>query len=209
MWFDCDSTLSRIEGIDELCRDLEPEARAEVLALTRAAMNGDVELADVYGRRLEIVRPTREAVDVVGRLYGEHAVPGVAEVVAALRARGVRVVVVSGGLRPAVEPFARSLGLGPADVFAVDVTFDAEGNYAGFDATHPLARNRGKVEVLAQLREEGGPVLFVGDGVTDLEAAEVVDTFVGYGGVVRRPVVERAAAIYRLDPDLAFVLDMV
>ena len=37
--FDCDSTLSSIEGIDELARLAGPSAFKEVEALTHAAMN--------------------------------------------------------------------------------------------------------------------------------------------------------------------------
>jgi len=57
--FDCDSTLSAIEGIDELavhCRD-------DVEQLTDAAMRGRIPLEEVYGRRLRLVQPTRAAVE--------------------------------------------------------------------------------------------------------------------------------------------------
>lgn len=207
--FDCDSTLSRIEGIDELCRRLPRERQDEVEALTRAAMDGDLPLAEVYGRRLDLVRPSRPDLEALGQHYDREAVDGAEAVVAGLQARGVRVVVVSGGLKPAVAAFAGQLGIPDDDVFAVDVTFDAEGAYAGFDEDSPLARNQGKVEVLARLRAERQPLLFIGDGITDLEAAPVVDAFIGYGGVVRRRVVEEGAEAYRTDSDLLFVLDEV
>ena len=51
--FDCDSTLSAIEGIDELAG----EHRSAVTELTEAAMRGEVPLQDVYGRRLALIRP--------------------------------------------------------------------------------------------------------------------------------------------------------
>src|SRR5690606_23891673 len=57
--FDCDSTLVSVEGIDELA-GAHKEA---VQALTDAAMEGSVPLDEVYGRRLEIIRPTRARVD--------------------------------------------------------------------------------------------------------------------------------------------------
>lgn len=207
--FDCDSTLSRIEGIDELCRDLPPDVMREVEALTRAAMDGEVPLADVYGKRLAIVRPTQNALHALGHQYAQEAVAGAAEVVEGLRAQGVRVVIVSGGLLPAVADFAEELGIRRDDVFAVDVYFDANGAYAGFDEASPLARNHGKVEVLGRLREESPPLLFLGDGFTDLEVEPVVDTFVGYGGVVHRPAVEARTSVYRSDADLRFVLELV
>src|SRR5690349_741380 len=57
IFFDCDSTLSAIEGIDELARFKGKEWRVGIL--TEKAMNGDLDLAEVYGKRLQAIRPTR------------------------------------------------------------------------------------------------------------------------------------------------------
>jgi phosphoserine phosphatase len=55
--FDCDSTLTRIEGIDELAR--RAGCATEIAALTEAAMNGAVALEEVYARRLVDMRVDR------------------------------------------------------------------------------------------------------------------------------------------------------
>ena len=57
VFFDCDSTLTTIEGIDELARMQGKEA--EVAALTRQAMEGKIALETIYARRLRLLRPTR------------------------------------------------------------------------------------------------------------------------------------------------------
>jgi len=121
--FDCDSTLSAIEGIDELARE---NVRA-IAELTDRAMRGELALEDVYERRLEIVRPTRAALDAVGRLYVERVLPNARELVAAAHALGKRVCIVSGGLEPAVRALADDLGLGAGDVLSVALPFDAPG----------------------------------------------------------------------------------
>ncbi len=181
--FDCDSTLSALEGIDELAA----EHHAEIQALTDAAMRGEVPLEQVYGQRLGIVRPGRERVEQLGRRYVEALVPGASATVQALQEAGVLVRVVSGGLRPAVLALTRTLGIRDEDVAAVDVRFDPAGGYAGFDADSPLTRTGGKATVLqAWLPELTGPVLMVGDGVTDLEARPPADMFAAFTGVVRR-----------------------
>ena len=60
MVFDCDSTLTKVEGIDELA---QRTGRAEeVRRLTDAAMSGYAELEDVFGLRVEAADPTRGAV---------------------------------------------------------------------------------------------------------------------------------------------------
>src|SRR5690606_7332548 len=140
--FDCDSTLSAIEGIDELAG----EHKAAVAELTRRAMAGEIALEEIYGRRLELIRPDRGALDRVAELYARHALPGIADLVRELRGLAKRVVVVSGGLLPAVAPFAAGIGIGAGDVVAVGVDFDARGGYAGFDQGSPLARSGGKTE---------------------------------------------------------------
>lgn len=187
--FDCDSTLAAIEGIDELARGGHAEA---IRALTDAAMAGVVPLEDVYGRRLEVIRPTREQVDAIGRLYVDRLVPGAREVVAALLALGKTVRILSGGLRPAVEAVARELGLGTEDVAAVGIEFAADGSYLGFEASSPLARSGGKAEVIRAWKLPG-PVLLVGDGATDLEARPAVDAFAAYMGVAWRAAVAAGA----------------
>jgi phosphoserine phosphatase len=59
--FDCDSTLSRIEGIDELAR--QHGLFDKVAALTDAAMNGELALEDVYASRLDLIRPNQASID--------------------------------------------------------------------------------------------------------------------------------------------------
>ena len=190
--FDCDSTLSTIEGIDELASN----RRAEIAELTEAAMRGEVTLEEVYGRRLKIVLPTRQQVNALGEAYINTLVPDAREVCAALVRQGIDVRVVSGGLRPAVLAVARELGVRDDAVAAVDLTFDSAGNYSGFEIDSPLARSGGKLEVLRRwMPDMRRPILFVGDGATDLEARPVVDLFVCFAGVVARPTVIAAADI--------------
>ena len=193
--FDCDSTLASIEGIDELAR----AHRDEIAALTDAAMRGELRLEAVYGRRLAIVRPTRQALDALGRRYVEALVPDARETVAALADEGIATRVVSGGLRPAVVALAAALGIPDAHVAAVDVRLDARGDWLGYDEASPLARSGGKRDLLARwLDDAPRPVMLVGDGITDLEARPVVDCFVAFAGVVgRTPVLQGADAVVR------------
>ena len=81
--FDCDSTLSKIEGIDELARRVG--LGEELAKLTDAAMNGDVALEEIYGKRLELIKPNRAAIDWVADFYIAELVEGVADVFAELQ----------------------------------------------------------------------------------------------------------------------------
>ncbi len=205
MIFDCDSTLSRIEGVEEL----SPEHRSQVAALTEAAMAGEVPLEEVYGRRLELIRPSAEDVDRVGRQYIDERIPGVEGVVRKLRRAGITVRVISGGLRPAVLVLTRFLGLEDEAVAAVDLRFDPDGSYAGFDEASPLARAGGKSEVLREWREvTPAPRMLVGDGATDLEAKADVDLFVAFTGVVRRSAVAAGADVEVDEPSLDRIVEL-
>lgn len=201
--FDCDSTLSEIEGVD----DLAGKRRAEVAALTDAAMRGAVPLEQVYSRRLELIQPTRADVERLARRYVAALVPDAREVAAALRAEGIAVRIVSGGLLPAVLAVADELGIPHGDVAAVPIRFTDDGAYAGFDEAAPLARAGGKCDVLRAWRPQlGSRVVMVGDGATDVEAAAAADVFVAYAGVIERPDVVRAADVVIRSRSLAPVL---
>lgn len=206
VWFDCDSTLTAIEGIDELVRWSDPQARAEVERLTGLAMAGELPLADVYEHRLRRLAPRREHVDRIGALYVEKLAPDAAATVAALRFLGKRVGVLSGGLLPPVRRVAQELGIPVDDVHAVAIDFAPDGAYAGFDRHSPLARNQGKVELLRALPPSARPLAFVGDGITDAETRGTADCFVGFGGVVVREAVRARSDAYVTNHSLAGVL---
>lgn len=193
--FDCDSTLSAIEGVDELARAGGPQTFAKVEAMTNDAMNGKLPVEAVFGRRLELIQPSRANVDAVARNYLATVEPTAAATIAGLVARGWTPVIISGGFRQAIEPLAVMLGI--KRIEAVDLFFDGGGNYTGYDSKYPTTRSGGKPEVIAQLQRELKPVqtVMVGDGVSDLESKAQVDRFIGFGRyVVRAPVKKNADA---------------
>ncbi|NOT12648.1 MAG: HAD-IB family phosphatase [Methylococcaceae bacterium] len=202
--FDCDSTLSKIEGIDELARRVGVgEAMSR---LTDAAMNGELPLEAVYGQRLSTIKPDRQSIDWLGDLYIEEIVEGVKEVFTTLLAQDKEVHIVSGGLRQAILPLANYLGLSTDHVHAVDIYFNADGSYCDFDQNSPLARTGGKAEICKQLIKSQASLVMIGDGKTDMEAKQAGAFVIGFGGVVDRPVVRQLADYYLADNSLVSVL---
>ncbi|MCX6937915.1 MAG: HAD-IB family phosphatase [Verrucomicrobia bacterium] len=199
--FDCDSTLSAIEGIDELGRVRGPEVFARVEAMTHDAMNGKLAVEAVFGERLRIIQPRSVDVSAVGRQYVETVEPMAVATLAVLRAAGWTPMILSGGFRNAIRPLADYLGI--SRVEAVDLYFDAEGDYAGFDEAYPTTRSGGKPEIIRALKAEMKParVVMVGDGASDLETTPEVDLFIGFGRyVAREKVLKQAAAfVFSLD----------
>ncbi|MBA3850345.1 MAG: haloacid dehalogenase [Opitutus sp.] len=197
---DCDSTLSAIEGIDELARLRGPECFREIEHMTREAMEGRIPLESVFGRRLEIIQPRLEEARRVGALYLREVEPTARETIAAAKAAGWAPVIVSGGFLQAIRPLADFLGI--ARIEAVELRFDAAGRYAGY-TPHPATRKGGKPEVARRLRAELKParIVAVGDGASDLELRDEVDLFVGFGRYAERPAVQAGAHrfVRRLD----------
>ena len=212
VFFDCDSTLSSIEGIDELA--VRAGVADELVPLTNAAMDGKMPLEDIYQRRLDLIKPDREALEWVSQRYLENMVEGAVEVVSELIKQGKEVHIISGGLRQAVLSVGKLLGIPDDQVHAVDVFFDEKGNYAGFDEQSALARAGGKAEVCRKVLSQtqnnnNSKAALIGDGITDLEAAEAGVYVIGFGGVARREVVVQGASAYVDGPALTPVLDLL
>lgn len=199
LFIDCDSTLSTIEGIDELARAKGDEVFAQVVALTHAAMNGEVPIHEVFPARMEMIRPDRSLCDKVAALYVETMVPGADDFIRDLKNDGWHPVILSGGFAPLIMPLARLLGIDHVE--AVPLFFDESGNYLDYGRDYPTTRNLGKNEVIREWKEALLPerVVMIGDGVSDLETKPDVDTFVGFGGVVVRPRVQQGCDFWLAD----------
>jgi phosphoserine phosphatase len=194
--FDCDSTLSSIEGIDELGRLRGPEVFHQIETMTNAAMNGGTPMEAIFARRLEIIQPTHAELTKIGGQYIATVEPTALRTIPALRQRGWTVVIVSGGFTQAIQPFAQFLGIDRVE--AVNLKFQADGRYAGFDETCPTARTKGKNVVAQKLRREfsASEVIMVGDGASDLEVKGDADRFIGFGRYVQRPKVVAGADVF-------------
>ena len=202
--FDCDSTLSKIEGIDELGR--QSGLFDELVALTNAAMNGEQALEAVYGKRLELIKPDKAQMASLADLYIAEIVDGVEEVFSTLLAQGKQVHIISGGIRQAILPLAEKLGLSADKVHAVDILFNADGSYKDFDQQSPLARTGGKATVCKKIQKDGTSMVMIGDGKTDLEAKKAGAKVIGFGGVMQRDIVVEQADIFVNKTSLLAVL---
>ena len=220
--FDCDSTLTTVEGIDVLA-DVA-QKKAEVEALTNAAMNGEVDLGDIYGKRLDAIGPTRHQIHAITQAYKNNIVEDTQAVIDALIYLKHALYIISGGLLEPVLSFGISLGIPADSIRAVGVTYNKlsgnwwdntpqAGNAVQFSDYRkgPLTISSGKAKIVRQLTADfsGEKILLVGDGASDLAAAEAVDLFVGYGGVVERKLVVDSAETFIHTPSLAPLLALI
>lgn len=221
--FDCDSTLSTIEGIDELARMTNHEY--DVALLTKRAMEGDVPLESVYGHRLTTVNPTQAQVKAIAKRYQETVIPDAPDVINALQTMGNEIFIVSGGLIEPVRDFGVWLGVSRENIFAVNMEYDMlagewwrywelpggdnpRANYLAVEP-NPLTGTLGKNRIISRIKTmHPGRILMIGDGLSDLEAAVDVDLFVGFGGAVYRQRIADEAPIYIQNPTLASLLPL-
>ena len=223
IFFDCDSTLTAIEGIDILAETVGKKWRVEVL--TNAAMDGKLDLEEVYEKRLRAIRPTHKQIQQIRRDYKRNTVEDAKELIAALHTMGKKVYIISGGLYEPVEQFGIYLGVPKERIRAVEVAYDqlsgdwwdSEGvdsgvkneKYMEFDEG-PLTISNGKAEIVKELMGEStGRALLIGDGSSDLMAGRAVDLFVGYGGVVTRDRVLAEAPVFLHSSSLAPLLPLI
>ena len=218
IFFDCDSTLTTVEGIDILAEKVGK--RPQVERLTQAAMDGQVDLEDIYEERLVTLNPTRQQVLDLRHDYKRNMVEDAAHVVAALQALGHKVYIISGGLAEPVEEFGISLGIPRERIRAVELAYnelsgqwweksDADNKHYLKHTEGALTLSNGKAQIVRELLgDQLGRSLLIGDGQSDLEAGHSVDLFVGYGGVVARPKVRTGAPAFIESPSLAPLLGL-
>ncbi|MDX1991889.1 MAG: HAD-IB family phosphatase [bacterium] len=221
IFFDCDSTLSTIEGIDELAKLKGKEWRVGLL--TQKAMDGDLDLQEVYGKRLQAIRPTRGQLKAIEERYWETIVPDAQAVLDALRFLEKQVFIISGGLAEPVRGFGKRLGVAPENIRAVELEYNELAGewwrYYEPGAQHkqtyldynegPLTVSSGKPEIIKELAQgKHGRRLMVGDGSSDLATRSVVDLFVGFGGVVTREKVLQGSDAFVHSASLAPILPL-
>lgn len=110
------------------------------------------------GRTPVLVAIEGQPAGVIG--LADQPKPGAAEAIAALKARGLRVAMISGDVEPAARAVAAELGI---DEVVAGVLPD------------------GKVAALQALRADGRRVAFVGDGINDAPALAAADVGIAMG----------------------------
>jgi 2-hydroxy-3-keto-5-methylthiopentenyl-1-phosphate phosphatase len=90
---------------------------------------------------------------------------------------GIKFAIVSDGLRWYIEYIMRHHGIQEVAVYACEIHFERGGyrfSYPWFDPSTPM-RSVSKSTIVRDYQSKGSKVVFVGDGVSDFEAAQVAD----------------------------------
>lgn len=190
---DMDSTLITIECIDEVA-DLAG-VKAEVSAITAAAMAGELDYAQSLQRRVGLLRGLEQ--DALARVYDERLrlTPGAEIMLAAMQGAGIKTLLVSGGFSFFTERLKRRLGL---DYSISNVLEMEDGRLTG-RVTGGIVDAEGKAAKVRALREELGiakaAVIAIGDGANDLAMMAEAGVSIAY----RAKPLLRGKAGYALD----------
>jgi phosphoserine phosphatase len=163
---DVDSTLIQQEVIELLAA--YAGKRDEVTAVTEAAMRGELDFAQSLHARVAVLAGL--PADVVDSVRAEVKLSlGAAELVAAFRAAGHVVAVVSGGFNQILQPIAEGLGL---DYWIANELEIVDGALTGKVIGEVIDRAAKEKYLREWAAREGIPMehtIAVGDGANDLD----------------------------------------
>jgi len=166
---DMDSTLIRIEVIDELARAAGVVER--VSQITERAMQGELDFDASLRERVALLEGLE--VSVLERLARELPLTDGAErLIRVLKRLGFRTAVLSGGFSIAAEALQARLGID----YAFSNTLEVEHGRLTGKVLGPIVNAERKAELLASIAEQEGilldQVIAVGDGANDLMMLE-------------------------------------
>lgn len=184
---DVDSTLIRDEVI-ELIAD-EAGKRAEVEAITKRAMAGELDFEDSLHERVALLEGI--SIDAMDRVRDRvKLTPGARTFVRTLRRLGYRTAIVSGGFTVVTDHLAKELGINHAYANELEVH---DGFLTG-RVTGRIVDRKGKADLLCTIAElEGVPlsqVVAVGDGANDLDMLNAAGLGIAFNA---KPIVQNAA----------------
>lgn len=207
IFFDCDGTLSLIEGIDFLA-ELNGVG-STVKRMTEQCMGSEGISASLYEQRLTLVQPNQQQLAKLKVKYVQRLAPLAKETVTLLHRLGKTIHILSAGIRETILPLAEYLQITEAHVHAVHLSMNPDGHYATFDHRSPLINNDGKKNLINRIAGPKNRCVLIGDGANDLAAANAVTRFVGYGGMHHHPQIMQKAEIFLLNSSFSALLPLL
>ncbi|MGZ5209130.1 MAG: phosphoserine phosphatase SerB [Sulfuricurvum sp.] len=175
--FDFDSTLMDGETIDFFAEALG--IGAQVSTITERAMNGELDFFESLRERVGLLKGL-EFSKVEKICHNLPYMPGAAETIAALKARGIKVVCFSGGFRSATSHAKNILGY---DADFSNVLHEKEGKLTGL-VGGDMMFDFSKGDMLQRLQGLFGitkeETMAVGDGANDRSMFEHASTRVAF-----------------------------
>ncbi|PFH04436.1 phosphoserine phosphatase [Collimonas sp. PA-H2] len=187
---DMDSTLITIECIDEIAdmQGLKPQ----VAAITEAAMRGELEFNESLTRRVALLKGLEAS--ALQRVYDERLQlsPGAQTMLTAVKAAGIKTLLVSGGFTFFTDRMKDALGLDYAHSNVLEIV---DGKLTGkvVGGIVNAEEKKNTVErVCAELNIAPSQAIVMGDGANDLSMMSIAGLSVAFRA---KPVVREKASV--------------
>jgi phosphoserine phosphatase len=191
---DMDSTMITVECIDELADYVG--LKAEVSAVTEAAMRGELDFAQALASRVALLEglPVAKAKECLRERV--KFMPGAKDLIAAFRAAGGYTVLVSGGFTLFADSVGAEIGF---DRVVANTLLHEKGALTGRTA-QPIVDSATKQAVLqAELTARGLPPsasVAIGDGANDIPMIEAAGLGIAYHAKPRTEAAAHARVKY-------------
>jgi len=185
--FDMDSTLIEAEVIDELAK--EAGVGDQVVAITEAAMRGEIDFNESFKRRVALLKGLDAAVleRIAERL---PLTEGAEELVSNLKSLGFKTAILSGGFTYFAHRLQQKLGFDYVHANELDIR---DGKVTG-EVVGTVVNGERKAQLLREIAAKEGVCLeqciAVGDGANDLPMLSIAGLGIAFRA---KPLVRRSA----------------
>lgn len=197
---DMDSTMIGQECIDELAECVG--ARPQVAAITERAMRGELDFKEALRERVMLLKGlTTQDLD---RVYHERITltPGAQVLIATLKQRGTKTLLVSGGFRFFTSRVA-AIGFDGELGNTLDMQDDTLTGHVAEPILDKNAKQEALLKAAADYRVPLALTMAVGDGANDIPMLQAAGLGVAYHA---KPLVEQSAAAIIRYSDLSALL---
>lgn len=207
VFFDLDSTLVTIEGIDELAKLKGLDQ--DLSELTEKIAQGQSYFEKYFPEKIRRIAPSIKDLDYLGQVYLHNFTSGVQKVIAELQGREMTVGLMTQGFFRSALPVAEELGLDLRFVYGNKLTHHESGQFLDVPTSQTLFKGNGKVTMMRRLMDEFPEEEFVmvGDSKQDMLTDKVAQKFIGFGG--NRRDEEVAAEADHYIEDMRDLLDIL
>lgn len=163
--FDMDSTLVVGETLDNLAKEVG--IGKEISAITAQAMNGEIDFAESFKRRLALLAgtPIKMAEKVRDTIQIQQGAPALCR---ALRARGIDIAIATGGFDFFVTTVAKQLGIRHTQSNLLDVHDGKLTGKVKGEIMHAESKREYALSLIKTLGLQKEEVCAVGDGANDI-----------------------------------------
>lgn len=191
---DFDSTITKVEGLDQLAAIAlkeNPNGKEivnKIIRLTELGMSGELSFSEALKQRISLLKANKIHLDILIEFLKNNISDSFQRNINFLTKYSDQILVVSSGFKEFILPITEILGIKSENVYANTFIYNENGDILDVDNTNVLSQTGGKIKLLKSLKLEGH-ISVIGDGYTDYEIKKekLADRFYAFIENVERP----------------------